>query len=85
VGFNGTFGLVFAETGAIMVDRVSGGQATHLGVGLTFGLVVAVMIGATGPISGAHINPAVTLAFALTRHFPWKDVPWYKGPVHEGH
>ena len=75
--FIGTFGLLFAGTGAIMVDDLSGGQVTHLGIGLTFGLIVAAMIFATGHISGAHINPAVTLAFALCRHFPWKRVPFY--------
>ena len=75
--FIGTFGLLFAGTGAIMVDELSGGQVTHLGIGLTFGLIVAAMIFATGHISGAHINPAVTLAFALSRHFSWKRVPFY--------
>ena len=75
--FIGTFGLVFAGTGAIMVNDLSGGQVTHLGIGLTFGLIVAAMVFATGHISGAHINPAVTLAFALCRHFPWKRVPFY--------
>ena len=75
--FIGTYGLVFAGTGAIMVNDLSGGQVTHLGVGLTFGLIVAAMIFATGHISGAHINPAVTLAFALARHFPWRRVPFY--------
>ena len=75
--FIGTFGLLFAGAGAIMVDELSGGQVTHLGIGLTFGLIVAAMIFATGHISGAHINPAVTLAFAISRHFPWKRVPCY--------
>ena len=60
-----------------MVNDLSGGQVTHLGIGLTFGMIVATMIFATGHISGAHINPAVTLAFALSRHFPWRRVPFY--------
>ena len=51
--FVGTFGLLFAGTGAIMVNDLSGGQVTHLGIGLTFGLIVAAMIFATGHISGA--------------------------------
>ncbi|MBA3944633.1 MAG: MIP family channel protein [Herpetosiphonaceae bacterium] len=72
----GTYALVTAGCGAIMVNAQTG-ALTHLGVALTFGLVIMVMIAATGHISGAHFNPAVTLAFALTRHFRWRDVPWY--------
>jgi MIP family channel proteins len=66
----GTFALVFAGCGAIMVDAKTG-QLGHIGVAISFGLVIMVMIYAVGHISGAHFNPAVTLAFALTRHFPW--------------
>src|SRR5258707_11035240 len=59
----GTYTLVFAGTGAIVVDEVSGGRVTHVGVALVFGLVVMAMIQAFGDVSGAHLNPAVTLAF----------------------
>ncbi|MFN8540790.1 MAG: MIP family channel protein [Thermomicrobiales bacterium] len=75
--FVGTFGLVFAGCGAIVIDTTTGGAITHVGVALTFGLIIATMIYATGHISGAHFNPAVTLAFAATRHFPLALVPAY--------
>lgn len=75
----GTFGLVFAGTGAIVIDAETAGAIGHVGIGLTFGLIVMAMIYAIGHISGAHINPAVTLAFAATRHFPMRLVPLYIG------
>jgi aquaporin NIP len=70
----GTFALVFAGAGAIMVDDKTGGALGQVGIALTFGLVIMAMIYAVGHISGAHFNPAVSLAFALTRHFPWPRV-----------
>ena len=66
----GTFALVFAGCGAIMVDAKTDALG-HVGVAISFGLVIMVMIYAVGHISGAHFNPAVTFAFALSRHFPW--------------
>jgi MIP family channel proteins len=74
----GTFALVFAGAGAIMVDAKSGALG-HVGVALTFGLVIMAMIYAVGHISGAHFNPAVSFAFALTRHFPWPRAAAYWG------
>lgn len=75
--FLGTFGLVFAGTGAIVINEVSGHAITHVGIALVFGLVVLAMIYAFGDVSGAHLNPAVTTAFALARRFPWSEVPGY--------
>src|SRR5437016_8369859 len=76
--FVGTYALVTAGCGAIVVN-ITTGALTHVGVALTFGLIILVMIAATGHLSGAHFNPAVTVAFALTRHFPWRAVPAYVG------
>lgn len=59
-----------------MVNHATGALG-HVGVAASFGLVIMVMIAAVGHLSGAHFNPAVTVAFALTRHFPWRDVPLY--------
>jgi MIP family channel proteins len=72
----GTFALVFAGCGAIMVDAKTHALG-HVGVAISFGLVIMVMIYAVGHISGAHFNPAVTLAFATSRHFPALRVPAY--------
>lgn len=74
--FIGTFGLVTAGCGAIMVNAQTE-ALTHVGIALTFGLIITVMIAATGHISGAHFNPAVTVAFAVTRHFSWREVVYY--------
>ncbi len=73
----GTFCLVFAGTGAVVINGVTGGQLGHGAVAAAFGLVVAVMIFAVGHISGAHMNPAVTAGFAVGRHFPIVEVVPY--------
>ncbi|GHO95097.1 aquaporin [Reticulibacter mediterranei] len=73
----GTFGLVFAGCGAIMIDTLSKGQITHVGIGLVFGLIITVMIYSLGHVSGAHFNPAVTLGFVLARHFPLRRLAGY--------
>jgi aquaporin Z len=70
----GTFALIFCGTGAIIINQESGGAITHLGIAITFGLIVASMIFALGDVSGAHLNPAVTLSFAVKKRLPWKSV-----------
>jgi MIP family channel proteins len=74
----GTFALVFAGCGAVMVDAKTGALG-HVGVAFAFGLVIMVMVYAVGHVSGAHFNAAVTFAFALGRHFPWPKAVAYWG------
>ena len=73
------FTLVFAGCGAIVTDAHYGGSLRAVGIALAFGLVIMVMVYATGHLSGAHINPAVTIAFTLTRHFPAREALAYVG------
>ncbi|HAC62190.1 MAG TPA: aquaporin [Cyanothece sp. UBA12306] len=81
----GTFALVFAGTGAVMVNVMTEGVITHLGVSFIFGAVVAAMIYATGHISGAHFNPAVTLAFWSSKVLPTQKVlPYIIGQLSGG-
>jgi aquaporin Z len=75
--FFGTFSLVFAGTGAIVINDVSGGAITHVGIALTFGLIVLAMIYTLGDISGCHLNPAVTLAFFVAKRCDGKSVAPY--------
>jgi aquaporin NIP len=72
----GTFALVFAGAGAIVVDAKTHALG-HVGVAIVFGLVIMAMIYAVGHVSGAHFNPSVSFAFALTRHFPWRRAGAY--------
>jgi aquaporin NIP len=79
--FIGTFALVFAGTGAIVIDETTGGAVTHVGVALTFGLIVLAMIYTVGDISGAHLNPAVSLGFFAAQRFPFREViPYIASP-----
>lgn len=75
--FLGTFFLVFAGCGAVVVDDLYGGQLGHLGVSMVFGLVVMAMIYAVGNVSGAHLNPAVTLGFWFAGRLPLRRVAPY--------
>ena len=73
------FALVFAGCGAIVANQRYGGALGVVGIALVFGLIIMVMVYATGHLSGAHINPAVTIAFTLTRHFPAREAVAYVG------
>jgi len=73
----GTFALVFCGTGAIVIDKETGGGVSHIGIAITFGLIVMAMIYALGDISGAHLNPAVSIAFTLAGRLPVSALAYY--------
>jgi len=73
----GTFALVFCGTGAIIIDKQTGGGVSHVGIAITFGLIVMSMIYTLGEISGAHLNPAVSIAFTLAGRLPVKALGYY--------
>lgn len=73
----GTFALVFCGTGAIMIDQQMEGVISHLGIAITFGAIIMVMIYAVGSVSGAHFNPAVTIGFTIAGLFPSKEIVPY--------
>ena len=75
----GVFALVFAGCGAIVAEAENPGALGMVGIALVFGLIVMAMVYATGHLSGAHLNPAVTVAFTLTRHFPRSEALAYVG------
>jgi aquaporin NIP len=77
--FIGTFGLVFCGTGAIIINQEANGIISHIGIAITFGLIVMCMIYTFGEISGAQLNPAVTIGFALSGRFEKKEVLPYIG------
>jgi aquaporin Z len=72
--FIGTFAMIFCGTGAIIINQETGGMISHSGVATVWGLIVAAIIYTVGDISGAHLNPAVTLAFWVAKVFPGKEI-----------
>lgn len=72
----GTYALVFAGTGAMVINEQTGALG-HIGVAATFGLIVLAMIYAFGDLSGAHLNPAVTIGFVVAKRFPLKEAAPY--------
>lgn len=73
----GTYTLIFCGTGAIMINEIAGGVIGHAGIATTFGLIVIALVYSIGDISGAHINPAVTIAFSVAGTFPRKEIAPY--------
>ena len=67
--FIGTFAMVFCGTGVMTINEITGGEVTHVGIAITWGLIVMAMIYAFAETSGAHINPAVSIAFAYAKKF----------------
>ncbi|KAE9602939.1 hypothetical protein Lal_00050231 [Lupinus albus] len=72
-----TYFLIFAGCGSVVVNKNNDNIVTLPGISIVWGLVVTVLVYSVGHVSGAHFNPAVTIAFATTRRFPWKQVPAY--------